>query len=73
MQVPSGLPDIPRPLKVYCERMSTPTHPDPKHFVRNWREYDGSFATKLRLMLKNEAIKVKNRELCCGHPGEPGC
>ncbi|HEX6539824.1 MAG TPA: hypothetical protein VF155_11660 [Candidatus Dormibacteraeota bacterium] len=53
--------------------MSTPTHPDPKHFVRNWREYDGSFATKLRLMLKNEAIKVKNRELCCGHPGEPGC
>jgi hypothetical protein len=30
-------------------------------------------AEKIRLLLRNNAIKLKNRKDCCGHPGEPGC
>jgi hypothetical protein len=46
--------------------------PSPKDFVANmrrkmpWRE-------KLRLIIKNNFIKLKTRQNCCGHPGEPGC
>jgi hypothetical protein len=28
---------------------------------------------KVRLLLRNNAIKVAKRQNCCGHPGEPGC
>ena len=28
---------------------------------------------KISLLLRNNAIKIKNRQECCGHPGEPGC
>jgi hypothetical protein len=28
---------------------------------------------KLWLILRNFAIKIRRRQDCCGHPGEPGC
>lgn len=28
---------------------------------------------KVRLLLRNNWIKIKTRSNCCGHPGEPGC
>ncbi len=28
---------------------------------------------KLRLTLRNFWIKIRNRQDCCGHRGEPGC
>jgi hypothetical protein len=28
---------------------------------------------KLSLLLRNNAIKIRDRRDCCGHPGEPGC
>jgi hypothetical protein len=28
---------------------------------------------KIRLMLRNNFLKVKSMNNCCGHPGEPGC
>jgi hypothetical protein len=28
---------------------------------------------KVRLVIRNTAIKAKTRQSCCGHPGEPGC
>lgn len=28
---------------------------------------------KLWLILRNNALKVRRRQSCCGHPGEPGC
>lgn len=28
---------------------------------------------KISLLLRNNAVKIKNRRDCCGHPGEPGC
>jgi len=31
------------------------------------------FGKKLSLLIKNNASKIKNRQVCCGHPGEPGC
>ncbi len=28
---------------------------------------------KLKLVLRNNSIKIWRRQDCCGHPGEPGC
>jgi hypothetical protein len=28
---------------------------------------------KISLLLRNNIVKIKNRQDCCGHPGEPGC
>jgi len=48
------------------------TQPNPKDFLANlllgmhWRE-------KLRLIIKNNLIKIKTLQNCCGNPGEPGC
>jgi hypothetical protein len=39
----------------------------------NWREYDASVATKLRLALKNNWTKLRRRQNCCGNDGQPGC
>ncbi len=46
--------------------------PSPKAFFANlagprpWTE-------KVSLLLKNNWLKLKNFQDCCGHPGEPGC
>ena len=50
--------------------MSTPSL---SALIANLRDYDAPLATKLRLALRNTAIKVRQRSNCCGHPGEPGC
>lgn len=44
-------------------------------FFRNWRDYDGSLAEKVRLTLRNrtKAYLMPPIRGCCGHPGEPGC
>ncbi len=33
----------------------------------------GSLGHKLRLLLRNNWIKIRTRSACCGHYGEPGC
>ena len=44
-------------LKSFFTNMSTPM---PLH-------------TKIRLLLRNNFIKLKTGKSCCGHHGEPGC
>jgi hypothetical protein len=39
----------------------------------NWREYDASFATKLRMALSNSWTKLRRMDNCCGNEGQPGC
>jgi hypothetical protein len=41
--------------------------------ITNWRTYDAPFWTKLRMALRNNWTKVRNRSDCCGNTGEPGC
>ena len=41
--------------------------------LANWREWDGPFAEKVRLTIKNNLIKARTRSNCCGNHGEPGC
>ena len=56
--------------------MCDPSGPGPFSFhtvFSNWSEYDGSFAEKVRLALRNSWIRLRGAQLCCGHPGEPGC
>lgn len=28
---------------------------------------------KISLLIRNNAMKIINRQKCCGHAGEPGC
>jgi hypothetical protein len=28
---------------------------------------------KVHLLIRNNWIKIRNVQSCCGHPGEPGC
>jgi hypothetical protein len=46
--------------------------PVPEAFIRNLRQ-PMPLAEKLRLVLRNSAIKITRLQSCCGHPGEPGC
>ena len=44
-----------------------------QNFFTNWREYDATVFTKLRLTIRNRFHATLSREQCCGHTGEPGC
>jgi hypothetical protein len=39
----------------------------------NWATYDAPFTTKLRMVVTNNLIKLRTRQECCGHHGQPGC
>ena len=41
--------------------------------LANFRNHEGSLATKLRLVLANNAKKARTRSDCCGNHGDPGC
>lgn len=47
--------------------------PDPRHYFGNFANSDLPLFEKLRLVAKNNAIKIKNGTSCCGNHGEPGC
>jgi hypothetical protein len=48
------------------------SNPDPKDFFENLQT-KLPLKEKIRLIIKNNWIKIKHRQSCCGHPGEPGC
>ena len=39
----------------------------------NFANSDLPLLEKLRLLAKNNAIKLRNGTTCCGNHGEPGC
>ena len=41
--------------------------------IDNWRRSDLPYRQKLRLVMRNNLAKLRNRSSCCGHAGEPGC
>jgi hypothetical protein len=49
-----------------------PEGPSQTAFMRNLR-VPMPIGRKVRLVIRNTAIKVKTRQTCCGHRGEPGC
>ena len=49
------------------------SHGNPKTSMANWRNSDLTFGRKLRVAMGNTWIKIRKRQTCCGHPGEPGC
>jgi len=46
--------------------------PDPAAFANNLSA-PMSASRKLRLIVRNNALKIARLQSCCGHPGEPGC
>jgi hypothetical protein len=58
-----------------CEgdRPASGRKPSLGSLVSNWRTYEAPFATKLRLAVTNNLIKVRTRQGCCGNYGQPGC
>jgi hypothetical protein len=53
--------------------MSKKDRPSVGAGMKNWRNSDLPFAKKFAVMMKNELIKARKLQNCCGHPGEPGC
>ncbi|MCJ7781908.1 MAG: hypothetical protein MUQ27_13905 [Acidimicrobiia bacterium] len=47
--------------------------PNPRDYFGNFSDSDLPLLEKLRLVAKNNAIKIKNGTTCCGNHGEPGC
>ena len=41
--------------------------------IRNFREYDAPFLTKMRMVVGNNMTKLRTRKDCCGNFGQPGC
>jgi hypothetical protein len=46
--------------------------PSPRAFLTNLRGPE-PWTRKLQLVLRNNWLKLKHFQDCCGHPGEPGC
>lgn len=53
-----------------CRR--SPRRPDIRAFFTNLSGPE-PWPVKIRLLLRHNWQKLKNRQNCCGHPGEPGC
>jgi hypothetical protein len=53
--------------------MGEKVKPSVRVAITNWHDYEAPFMVKLKLLLRNNWIKIKNRSSCCGHHGEPGC
>lgn len=47
--------------------------PTPAAGLGNWRASPLPFSGKLKLAISNNLIKLRKRQSCCGHHGEPGC
>jgi hypothetical protein len=47
-------------------------HGTPQESLDNLRQ-PMTFTRKLRLVLRNNLIKVRTRQTCCGNYGQPGC
>jgi hypothetical protein len=62
----------PRSFDVACYGPAM-SRPDPRHYFSNFSSSDLPLLEKLRLVAKNNAIKIKNGTSCCGNHGEPGC
>jgi len=41
--------------------------------ISNWASYDAPFGVKLRMAVSNTLVKLRTRQACCGHHGQPGC
>lgn len=46
--------------------------PSPDAFIRNLKQ-PMPLARKIRLLARNQALRIIKLQMCCGHPGEPGC
>jgi hypothetical protein len=47
--------------------------PNPRSSWRNLTTGDMPISRRLRLAVANTWSKVRHRQQCCGHYGEPGC
>ncbi len=52
--------------------MCTNKRPNPKNFFTNLRGPNPA-VKKLKLLIKNNMIKITSMKSCCGNVGEPGC
>ena len=63
-------------VRLMCATHSSDDQPrgptGPNYLLANLRQ-PGPWRWKLERVLANTAIKLTRRQVCCGHPGEPGC
>ena len=55
--------------------MCQPTPPQDPSPTASWRNLmqPMPLGRKIRLVVRNVAIKIRTGQTCCGHHGEPGC
>ena len=51
----------------------TEEKPSARTALQLFRTYDAPLPAKLRMVVRNNFIKMRTRKNCCGHNGEPGC
>lgn len=44
-----------------------------KAIFNNWKESDAPFQKKIKMVFKNNWLKIKRGKNCCGNYGEVGC
>lgn len=49
------------------------SRPSFRESMRNFWRSDVPFPERVRLAIKNNAIKARTGQNCCGNHGEPGC
>jgi hypothetical protein len=42
-------------------------------FARNLARSEAGLGRRAWLLVRNLGLRGVRRQLCCGHPGEPGC
>jgi len=47
--------------------------PSLKSVFSNWKSNRASFFSKVKMAVRNNLIKIKKKDNCCGHYGEVGC
>lgn len=53
-----------------CEEKRRPSF---RAILSNWNENDATFMEKVVMAIKNNWIKIRNGQSCCGNHGEVGC
>lgn len=56
-----------------CDGAEHRARGNPGSLWRNLRENDLPLPRRVRLFAGNSWWKVRNRQGCCGHYGDPGC
>jgi hypothetical protein len=63
---------VEKTLSLERDMMCNKERPDAKAVLENLKQ-PLSFGKKMQYIIRNNILKIVRLNVCCGHPGEPGC